>query len=139
MYTWYTKYNSIPLYTSINPFTMATIQPDLESELKKKLPPVLDTMELLSGRWRIVIMTALYIGGRMRFNELRKYIPKLTGRSLSMDLKYLEQHGIVSRTVKDTSPITVEYELTEYGLSLNPVFQALTEWGIRHRKKMIGK
>jgi DNA-binding HxlR family transcriptional regulator len=111
---------------------------EFEAQIKRKLHPVMDTMELLSGRWRIVIMTALYVGGKMRFNEIRKYIPKLTGRSLSMELKYLEQHGIVSRTIKDTFPITVEYELTEYGLTLDPVFQALTEWGITHRKKMIG-
>lgn len=110
----------------------------VEADIKRKLLPVLDTMELLSGRWRIVIMTALYIGGKMRFNELRKYIPRITGRSLLLDLKYLEQRGIVSRTIKDTAPITVEYELTEYGLTLDSVFQALSEWGTQHRKTMIG-
>lgn len=112
---------------------------DYQSDITKKLLPVMDTMDLLSGRWRIIIMTALYVGGNMRFNELKKNIPGITSRSLSMDLKYLEENGIVSRTVKDTFPITVEYELTKYGKTLDTVFQALTEWGIKHRKKIIGK
>ena len=98
----------------------------------------MDTMDLLSGRWRIIIMTALYVGGKMRFNELKKNIPRITGRSLSIDLKYLEEQDIISRTVKDTSPITVEYELTPYGKTLDSVFQTLTEWGIKHRKKIMG-
>lgn len=108
-----------------------------QSEITRKLLPVMDTMELLSGRWRIIIMTALYVGGVLRFNELKKHIPKITGRALSMDLKYLEEHGIVSRAIKDTSPITVEYQLTEYGRTLDSVFQALTDWGNQHRKKMM--
>jgi len=112
---------------------------DYQSDITKKLLPVMDTMELLSGRWRIIIMTALYVGGKMRFNELKKNIPKITGRALSMDLKSLEEHGIISRTVKDTFPITVEYELTTYGKTLDHVFRALTDWGMKHRKKMMGK
>ena len=99
----------------------------------------MDTMELLSGRWKIIIMTTLYLGGRMWFNEIKRSIPRITGRVLSKDLKFLEEHDIVSRTVKDTSPITVEYELTKYGLTLDAVFKELTEWGIKHRVKIIGR
>ncbi|MEM1322355.1 MAG: helix-turn-helix domain-containing protein [Bacteroidota bacterium] len=112
---------------------------DRKTEISQKLLPVMDTMELLSGRWKIIIMTTLYLGGTMRFNEIKNSIPRITGRVLSKDLKFLESHKIVSRTVKDTSPITVEYELTEYGKTLDSVFQALTNWGINHRKKIIGK
>lgn len=72
----------------------------------------------------------------MRFNELKANIPHITGRVLSADLKRLEENKIVTRTVKDTAPITVEYELTEYGKSLDKVFTALTEWGIKHREKI---
>lgn len=110
-----------------------------KSEISQKLLPVMDTMELLSGRWKIIIMTTLYIGGTMRFNEIKNSIPRITGRVLSKDLKFLESHKIVSRTIKDTAPITVEYKLTEYGKTLDPVFQALTDWGMNHRKKIIGK
>ena len=116
-----------------------TESPDERAAMSKKLLPVMDTMELLSGKWRIIIMTALYLGGRMRFNQIKKHIPRITGRVLSMELKYLQEHEIVSRSVKDTSPITVEYALTEYGKTLDPVFQALTTWGLQHRKKIFGK
>lgn len=109
-----------------------------KDEIFRKLLPVLDTMELLSGRWKIIIMTTLFIGGKMRFNEIKKSIPRITGRALSLDLKFLESHQIVSRKVMDTYPITVEYELTPYGYTLDSVFQALTDWGIEHRKKIIG-
>lgn len=109
-----------------------------KSDISKKLLPIMDTMELLSGRWKIIIMTTLYLGGKMRFNEIRRSIPRITGRVLSKDLKFLEEHGIVSRMVKDTSPITVEYELTNYGLTLDGVFRELTIWGIKHRQKIIG-
>lgn len=112
---------------------------DYQSEITKKLLPVMDTMELLSGRWRIIIMTALYVGGTMRFNELKKNIPRITGRALSLDLKFLEEHFVISRTVKNTSPITVQYQLTDYGKSLDPVFRALTEWGMQHRKRIMGR
>ncbi len=110
-----------------------------KSEISKKLLPIMDTMDLLSGRWKIIVMTTLYLGGRMRFNEIKRSIPRITGRVLSKDLKFLEQHDIVSRTVKDTSPITVEYELTKYGMTLDSVFKELTDWGIKHRKKIIGR
>ena len=110
-----------------------------QSEISQKLLPVMDTMELLSGRWKVIIMTALYVGGTMRFNELKNNIPRITGRALSIDLKFLEENEIVSRTLKDTAPITVEYELTDYGRSLDPVFQALTKWGTDHRKRIMGK
>ena len=110
-----------------------------QNEIAKKLLPIMDTMELLNGKWKIIIMTTLYLGGRMRFNEIKNSIPRITGRVLSKDLKFLEEHQIVSRTVRDTSPITVEYELTEYGQTLDSVFQALTDWGLNHRRRIIGK
>jgi len=119
--------------------TSAPTKVDYQSEITKKLLPVMDTMELLSGRWRVIIMTALYVGGTMRFNELKKNIPRITGRALSIDLKFLEEHEIISRKIKDTSPITVEYQLTDYGRSLDPVFSALTAWGVKHRKRIMGK
>ena len=109
----------------------------IDEEVQCKLMPVLDTMDLLSGKWRIIILTALFVGGKQRFNQLKGNIPKITGRALSIDLKYLEENKVVERTVRNTSPITVEYALTAYGLTLGNVFEALTEWGKAHRKKMI--
>lgn len=120
-----------------------TEERDLTSErlrLKKKLLPIVDTMEILSGRWRVVIMTTLYLGGPLRFNEIRRMIPKITGRMLSKDLKFLEDHEIVSRkTIVTVSPIAVEYELTAYGKTLDPVFRAINDWGSKHRERIMNK
>lgn len=112
---------------------------DKKVEVAQKLLPVMDTMEILTGKWKIIILTTLYLGGKMRFNEIKNSIPKITGRVLANDLRTLEENHIVLRTLKDTSPITVEYELTAYGKTLDTVFEALTDWGMQHRKKIIGK
>ena len=108
--------------------------------LKQKLLPIVDTMELLSGRWKVVIMTTLYLGGTMRFNEIKRMIPGITGRMLSKDLKFLEEHDIVSRQVEATAmPVAVAYQLTPYGQSLDPVFKAINDWGLKHRKHIMQK
>jgi len=109
------------------------------SECTKHLLPLLDTMDLLSGRWTFVILLALWYGGKMRFKEIQKNIPGITGKVLSAQLKHLEEHGILTRTVYDTAPISVEYELTPYGKTLDKVILELRTWGIKHRKKMIKK
>ncbi|MEL7119168.1 MAG: helix-turn-helix domain-containing protein [Bacteroidota bacterium] len=121
--------------------TSQVIKLEEEKEaVRKKLLPIMDTMELLSGKWKVVIMTVLYLGGKMRFNEIKRMIPKITPRMLSKELKFLEEHDIVSRNIKASSnPIVTEYELTEYGLTLDPVFKAITEWGVKHRKHIMKK
>ncbi|NJO03457.1 MAG: helix-turn-helix transcriptional regulator [Bacteroidia bacterium] len=108
------------------------------SKCTRHLLPVMDTMELLSGRWKLVIIMALWFGGKMRFNAIRSHIPKITGKVLSKELKYLETHKILTRTVHDTAPITVEYALTTYGKTLKPVIFALKDWGTQHRSNMMG-
>ena len=115
------------------------IQPDKQEEILQKLLPAMDTMEIINGRWSVTILTNLYVFGAMRFNEIKKRIPRITSKVLSKNLKSLESHQIISRTVKNTSPITVEYELTEYGKTLDTIFHELSDWGTKHRKKIMGK
>jgi DNA-binding HxlR family transcriptional regulator len=109
------------------------------SECTRHLLPLMDTMDVLSGRWKFTILLALWFGGKMRFKELQRNVRGITGKVLSKELKSLEEHGILTRTVFDTAPISVVYELTEYGKTLDKVMVELREWGIQHRKKMIGK
>ncbi|WP_459213094.1 winged helix-turn-helix transcriptional regulator [Aquimarina rhabdastrellae] len=106
-------------------------------DCNKHLIPLMDTMELLSGKWKIIILSALWIGGPMRFNELKKTLPKITPKILSKELKFLEENLIITRTVKDTTPITVIYELSAYGKTLDSVLKALSDWGVTHRKRII--
>lgn len=97
-----------------------------------------DTMNVLNGKWKLPIIGSL-LYGKKRFKELEREIPKITPRMLSKELKDLEANGIITRTVYNTIPVTVEYELTKSGNSLNTVLDAMISWGLQHRKMVIGK
>jgi DNA-binding HxlR family transcriptional regulator len=97
-----------------------------------------DTLNVLSGKWKLPIISSLLFG-RKRFREIEKEIPKITPRMLSKELKDLEVNGIVTRTVYNTMPVTVEYELTKSGRLLDDVVHAMIRWGLQHRRSVIGK
>jgi DNA-binding HxlR family transcriptional regulator len=97
-----------------------------------------DTLDVISGKWKLPILGSL-IGGKKRFKELERNIPKITARMLSKELRELEMNQLVKRTVYDTMPATVEYEMTAYGRSLDKVLYELREWGLQHRKRIIRK
>ena len=96
-----------------------------------------DTLNVISGKWKLPIIGSLLFG-KKRFRELERDIPKITPRMLSKELKDLEMNGILKRTVYDTIPVTVEYELTKSGQSFNSVLDIMIEWGLEHRKNSIG-
>ena len=93
-----------------------------------------DTLNVMNGKWKLPIIGSLMFG-KKRFRELERDIPKITPRMLSKELKDLEMNGMVSRTVYDSIPVTVEYELTKSGLSLTAVLDTMMEWGVAHRKE----
>jgi DNA-binding HxlR family transcriptional regulator len=86
------------------------------------------TMNYISGKWKTVVLWYLR-KEKKRFSELRAHIPDITDKMLSVQLKALEQDGIVSRTVYPEVPPRVEYELTEEGKTLIPVLEAVAGWG----------
>ncbi len=92
--------------------------------------PTSAAMELIGGKWKSVILTHL-IDSKKRYNELRKEIPGITERTLSLQLKQLEASGIVNRKVfTKKPPLKVEYTLTEFGQTLIPILSLITEWGL---------
>ena len=97
-----------------------------------------ETMNVLNGKWKLPIMGALACGTK-RFRELERDIPNITPRMLSKELKDLEANGILKRTVYDSTPVVVEYELTKAGMSFGTVMDVMIEWGLQHRKTIIGK
>ena len=97
-----------------------------------------DTLNILMGKWKLLILASL-LYGKKRFKELEKSIPNITARMLSKELRELELNGVVSRTVYDTVPVMIEYALTESGQSIYKVLDVMLEWGIEHRKKVLGK
>jgi len=88
-----------------------------------------EAMRLLGGRWRLLIASYLLDGPR-RFNDLRRDIPAISQRMLTLDLRALEEAGLVSRTVFPTVPVKVEYALTDDGRRLQPVVEVMQAFGL---------
>jgi DNA-binding HxlR family transcriptional regulator len=96
--------------------------------------PVEVTLDLIDGKWKGVILYHLQ-QGRLRFGELRKRMPGITQRMLTKQLRALEDDALVTRTVFAEVPPRVEYELSELGLKLRPVIDALKKWGDEHKAR----
>lgn len=87
------------------------------------------TMGIIGGKWKTVILYHL-IEAPLRYNELRKEMKGVTERTLSLQLKTLEEDGIIQRKVFTTKPpLKVEYSLTELGKTLIPLLRSIAEWG----------
>lgn len=100
-----------------------------------KILAIHDVMDLLNGKWKIAIIACL-CHEKMRYSELLRTIEGVSGRMLSRDLKELEMNHLIKRKVLDTKPITVEYEITEYGATLKDLTNFIAEWGLKHREKI---
>lgn len=105
-------------------------------QCKGLMLPIQDSLELLSGKWKIPIIVAL-LHNVKRFSDLSREIPRITDRMLSKELRDLEANMLVKRTVYDTFPVTVEYTMTDYGQTLRPVIESLARWGMKHREMIM--
>lgn len=94
--------------------------------------PEVYAANLIGGQWSLVICSWL-LNGKLRFGELKKFLPNITERMLTLQLRKLEENKIVSRKVYAQVPPKVEYELTEIGYELKSVIKGLEEWGERHK------
>lgn len=95
--------------------------------------PEVYAASLLGGQWTLAICCYLILG-KHRFGELRKRLPGITERMLTLKLRELEQQKIVKRTVFAEVPPRVEYELTKIGKELAPLMQQLESWGKKHKR-----
>lgn len=107
--------------------------PKCENMREKQLA-IRDVMQLLGGKWKIHIIGTLRFGGRMRFMDLLRHVDGVAAKMLSKELRDLEDHKLVKRTVMNTKPVTVEYEITEYGKTLDTIICAVVDWGVAHRR-----
>lgn len=92
----------------------------------------LETLSLLSKKWHPVVVVTLAHDSPRGFNELLEAIPDVSGKVLSETLEALQDAGLVERREVRESPLRVEYDLTEAGRDMDPVFDALAAWGERH-------
>lgn len=112
---------------------------DFEKEHKKEMRAIQDSMDVLSGKWKIAILSSICYYNKRRFSDILGDIEGISNKMLSKELKELELNKLVKRTVLDTQPVTVQYELTQHGKTLQTIIRNLTDWGIKHRKEIIGK
>lgn len=103
----------------------------------ERLRGMQDAIDVLSGKWKVQLIGTLLFGGRMRFMDLLREVEGIGAKMLSKELQDLESHQLVTRNVMQTKPITVEYEITEYGKSLEKVVVEIAHWGMEHRRKIM--
>ena len=89
--------------------------------------PIEETMRVLSGRWPTLLLYYLKNGAK-RFSDLKRDNPTVSHRMLALELRKLEDAGIVRRTAHDGYPLRVDYDLTVAGLKLVPLIDALGGW-----------
>lgn len=95
------------------------------------------TLSLISGKYKMVILYCLMEYETVRFNELQRYLRKVSDKTLSQKLKELELDGLIDRKVYPQIPPKVEYSLTERGKSLMNVLDQLCIWGEKNRPRAI--
>ncbi|MBL3547849.1 MULTISPECIES: winged helix-turn-helix transcriptional regulator [unclassified Chryseobacterium] len=109
---------------------------ELDLQCKNHIRGVRDTIYLLDGKWKTIIISHLYYIGKMHFMDLKRQIDGIASKTLSKELKDLEMNNLVIRTQNNTMPVSVDYELTEFGKSLHSIIDTMGEWGIKYRKEL---
>ncbi|KEQ22270.1 winged helix-turn-helix transcriptional regulator [Paenibacillus tyrfis] len=97
--------------------------------------PVETTLGVIGGKWKGVIIYHL-LSGTKRFNELRRIYPQVTHHTLTLQLRDLEREGIVSRKIYNQVPPKIEYSLTEFGRTLEPIILLMKEWGDQYEVRV---
>ncbi len=96
--------------------------------------PVEDTLSVIGGKWKVLILWHLYDEGIMRFGELRKVLARITQKMLIQQLRELEEDGLVRRNIYRQVPPRVEYSLTEMGKSIKGILDSMCDWGTGYRE-----
>lgn len=97
--------------------------------------PVERALKVIAGRWKAVVLYHLLAGTR-RLSEISRLLPEVSQKVLIRQLREMEEHGLIQRTVHAQVPPRVDYALTPLGASLAPILAALCEWGRRHAEEL---
>lgn len=98
--------------------------------------PVGEILNQIGGKWTVLIITRL-AGGPMRFGELKRMIGGISQKMLTATLRDLERDGFVNRTVTPSIPPRVDYELTELGRDLQGPLEAISQWAVKNRERVV--
>jgi DNA-binding HxlR family transcriptional regulator len=104
-----------------------------------RMTGISDAVSLLTGKWKLLILGTLICGNKLGYMDLLREINGIGSKMLSKELQDLEMNNLVSRTVKDTKPVTVEYVITDYGKTLQPLIDEFAKWGIQYRLSLHGQ
>ncbi|AKG37371.1 winged helix-turn-helix transcriptional regulator [Paenibacillus durus] len=102
---------------------------------RRKKCSVETTLDVIGGKWKGVIIYHL-LSGTKRFNELRRIYPQVTHHTLTLQLRDLEREGIIKRKSYNQVPPKVEYSLTEFGKTLEPIILLMKEWGDQYDERV---
>jgi DNA-binding HxlR family transcriptional regulator len=94
-------------------------------------------IDIVGGKWKPLILWALFENGTCRFGELRRHVGGVTEKMLTQQLREMEADGLITRTVYPVVPPKVEYSLTELGNSLNAALIPLGVWGEDHMRHIV--
>jgi DNA-binding HxlR family transcriptional regulator len=111
---------------------------DEQLTITEKIKFVQDTLYVISGKWKLPILMAMYEGAN-RFRDLQRGVFAITTRVLSKELKELESNKLIVRNIHDTYPVSITYSLTDYAYTLTPLVDEMIQWGRSHRIKISEK
>jgi DNA-binding HxlR family transcriptional regulator len=107
-----------------------------EASCGQELIAMRDSLEILGGKWKLMVLR--YLNNRTdeknTFKKIQREVDGISAKMLSKELRDLELNLLISRSIMDTRPITVEYAITDYGQSVIPVTETLVQWGLNHRE-----
>jgi DNA-binding HxlR family transcriptional regulator len=103
---------------------------------RRRVETVEKMMKIIGAKWKPAIMYCLIHNRKMRFGELRRAIPDVTQRILTLRLRELEHDGFIRRNVVNTIPSHVEYEPTELGDEIHPFYRDLCLWAEARGEKL---
>jgi DNA-binding HxlR family transcriptional regulator len=97
--------------------------------------PVRATLEVINGKWKLPIIISVSLGNE-RFTDIQESIPGITPKVLAKELKELEAHKLLKRTVVEDYPVKILYTAEPYADTLTPLILAMKEWGLHHQNNL---
>lgn len=112
---------------------------NITTQCQARILAIKDAMEILSGKWKFHILGTLLLNEKMRFMDLLREVEGIAPKMLSKELQDMEMNQLITRTIVNTKPITVEYALTAAGKTVEPLIDELASWGKTYRHALYNK
>jgi DNA-binding HxlR family transcriptional regulator len=109
--------------------------PDDHSQCAPTMQALRNALLVINGKWKLQIIVALSTGTR-HFRGLERTVPGISTKVLAKELKDLEAHQFIARTVHHGPPVVVEYHVLPYARTLDPVIEVLKAWGTQHQQRL---